>query len=182
MTEPKSTEINLQEKEANELYSAGKYQQASNTYSQAADKYLSDGNEVRAAEMRNNQCVALLQAKLPGDALTAVKGTALIFKTAGDKLKQAMAYANEATALKDLGKKPEAIEMFTLAAGLFRQLNESEMYQEVMQSISSLKLKSRNIIGALFSMQEGLKQVEKPTIKQKLLLKLLNIPQDLMGK
>jgi len=182
MTESISTEINLQEEEANKLYVARKFQQASDTYSQAADNYLTNGQEVRAAEMRNNQCVALLQAKHPGDALTAVKGTALIFETAGDKLKQAMAYANEATALKDLGKKPEAIVIFTQAAGLFRQLNENEMYLEVMQSISALKFKSRNMIGALFSMQEGLRQVEKPTFKQKLLLKLLKIPQNLLEK
>lgn len=182
MTEPKSTEINLQEKEANKLYAARKFQQASNTYSQAVDHYLAQGNQVRAAEMRNNQCVALLQAKHPGDALTAVRGTALIFEAAGDKLNQAMAYANEATALKDLGKKPEAIKMFTQSAELFRQMNESEMHLEVMQSISALKLKSRNLIGALYSMQEGLKQVKKPNLKQKLFLKLLKIPQDLMEK
>ena len=182
MTEPKSTEINLQEKEANKLYSVRKFQQASNTYSQAADHYLTLGQELRAAEMRNNQCVALLQAKQPRDALSAVNGTALIFEAAGDKLKQAMAFANEATALKDLGQKPEAIEMFIQAAELFKQLNESEMHLEVMQSISALKLKSRNLMGALYSMQEGLKQVEKPTVKQKLFLKLLKIPQDLMEK
>lgn len=93
-----------------------------------------------------------------------------------------MAFANEATALKDLGQKPEAIEMFIQAAELFKQLNESEMHLEVMQSISALKLKSRNLMGALYSMQEGLKQVEKPTVKQKLFLKLLKIPQDLMEK
>ena len=182
MTEPKSTEINLQEKEANKLYAARKYQQASNTYSQVAAHYLAQGHKVRAAEMRNNQCVALLQAKHPGDALTAVKGTALIFEAAEDKLNQAVAYANEATALKDLGKKPEAMEMFTQAAELFRQMDESEMHLEVMQSISALKLRSRNVIGALYSMQEGLKQVEKPNLRQKLFLKLLKIPQDLMEK
>ena len=182
MTEPKSTEINLQEKEANKLYAARKYQQASHTYSQSADHYLVQGHKVRAAEMRNNQCVALLQAKHPGDALSAVRGTALIFEAAGEKLNQAMAYANEATALKDLGKKPEAIEMFAKAAELLRQMNESEMYLEVMQSISALKFKSGNIIGALYSMQEGLIQVEKPNLKQKLFLKLLKIPQNLMEK
>jgi hypothetical protein len=31
-------------------------------------------------------------------------------------------------------------------------------------------------------MQEGLKQVEKPNLRQKLFLKLLKIPQDLMEK
>ncbi|MCJ7716865.1 MAG: hypothetical protein MUO54_10155 [Anaerolineales bacterium] len=182
MTEPNTPEINLHEKKANDLYSARKFQQASSAYSLAADFYLSQREEVRAAEMRNNQCVALLQAKKPRDALTAVNGTALIFETGGDYLKQAMAYANEATALKDLGKKSEAIEKFILAADLFNQLNEVDMHLEVMQSISALKLKSRNLVGALFSMQDGLEQLEKPTLRQRLLLKLLKFPQNLMEK
>lgn len=175
-------EASQQEEEGKKLYSAGKFQQASTVFSQAAELYLNQEQEQLAAEMRNNQCVALLQAKQPREALAAVQGTELIFKEAGDKLKQAMALANEATALKGLGQNSEAIEQFTLAADLFTQLNETVMHFEVMQSISALKLKSRNIIGALFSMQDGLEQVEKPTLRQKLLIKLLKIPQNLIEK
>ncbi len=175
-------EASLQEEEGKELYTARKFQQASIVFSQAAELYLKQEQEQLAAEMRNNQCVALLQAKQPREALAAVQGTALIFKAAGDQLKQAMAFANEATALKDLGQKSEAIDKFTQAADLFTQLNEGTMHLEVMQSISALKMKSRNLTGALFSMQDGLEQVEKPTLRQKLLINLLKIPQNLMEK
>ncbi|MCD4801580.1 MAG: hypothetical protein K8R16_01425 [Anaerolineales bacterium] len=175
-------EASLQEEEGKELYTAGKFRQASTVFSQAAELYLNQGQEQLSAEMRNNQCVALLRAKQPREALAAVKGTALIFKEAGDQQKQAMAFANEATALKDLGQKSEAIDKFTLAADLFAQLNEGAMHLEVMQSISALKMKSRNLIGAVFSMQDGLEQVEKLSLRQKLLIKLLKIPQNLLEK
>jgi tetratricopeptide (TPR) repeat protein len=175
-------EASLQEEKGKELYTAGKFQQASTVFFQAAELYLIQEQEQLAAEMRNNQCVALLQAKQPREALAAVQGTALIFKEAGDKLKQAMAFSNEATALKDLGQNSEAIDKFTLAADLFTQLNETVMHLEVTQSISALKLKSRNLTGALFSMQDGLEQIEKPTLRQKLLINLLKIPQNLMEK
>ncbi len=182
MIDQNHEEANLREEEGKELYTARKFQQASIIFSQAAELYLDQEQEQLAAEMRNNQCVALLQAKQPREALAAVQGTALIFKKAGDKLKQAMAFANEATALKNLGQNSEAIDKFTLAADLFTQLNETAMHLEVMQSISTMKLKSRNLPGALFSMQDGLEQVEKPTLRQKLLIKLLKIPQNLMEK
>ncbi len=182
MNDQNHGEASLQEEEGKELYTARKFQQASIVFSQAAELYLKQEQEQLAAEMRNNQCVALLQAKQPREALAAVQGTALIFKAAGDQQKQAMAFANEATALKDLGQKSEAIDKFTQAADLFTQLNEGAMHLEVMQSISALKLKSRNLTGALFSMQDGLEQVEKPTLRQKLLINLLKIPQNLMEK
>ena len=182
MIDQKHGEASLREEEGKELYTARKFQQASTVFSQAAELYLNQGQEQLSAEMRNNQCVALLQAKQPREALAVVKGTALIFKGAGDQTKQAMAFANEATALKDLGQNSEAIDKFTLAADLFTQLNETAMHLEVMQSISALKMKSRNLIGAVFSMQDGLEQVEKPTLRQKLLIKLLKIPQNLLEK
>jgi len=67
--------------------------------------------------------------------------------------------------------------------GFRRFLQERKSSEEqLMQSISTMKLKSRNLLGALFSMQDGLEQVEKPTLRQKLLIKLLKIPQNLMEK
>ncbi len=90
--------------------------------------------------------------------------------------------ANQATALKDLGKKQEAVDDFLLAAEIFKDLGEKQMYLQTMQSISALKLKTRNILGALFSMQEGLEELEKPNLRQKLLLNLLKIPQNMINK
>ena len=132
--------------------------------------------------MRNNQCVALLKANRPHEALDIVRGTDLVFLEKGETLKQAMALANEATALKELGINQRAIERFSQAAAIFDQLNEKEMHLQTMQSLSGLKLKTRNIPGALFSLQQGLEDLEKPNLRQKLLLKLLKIPQNMIGK
>ena len=56
------------------------------------------------------------------------------------------------------------------------------MYLQTKQSISALKMKTRNVIGALFSMQEGLDELEKPNLRQRLLRSLLKIPQNLINK
>ena len=168
--------------EGKDLYKNGKFEQAAELFSQTVVIYMEEGEVLLAAEMKNNQSVALLQNKQPGLALDAVRGTSEIFKEAGDKLKWAMALANEATAGKELGNTEDAIEKFTQAADLFNNLNEQKMYLQTMQSISALKLKTRNIPGALFSMQDGLEGLEKPNLRQKFLLSLLKIPRNLINK
>lgn len=180
MTENKNEPALLEE--AKDLYRAGKYQQAAEGFSQAAAFYLDLGEKLLAAEMKNNESVALLKAKKPRQALDAVLGTDEVFQGAGDLLKQGMALANQATALQDLGEKQKAIADFVRAAEIFNNSGEKEMYLQTMQSISALKLKTRNLPGALFSMQEGLEGLEKPNLRQKLLRSLLRIPQNIIDK
>ena len=171
-----------QEIEAKELYAGKKYLQAAAAFAKAAADYLQQDWHLHAAEMRNNQCVALLKGNKPRQALEAVQGTDSVFLEEGDFLKQAMAIANQATALKELGESHSAIEKFSQAAAIFDQLDQKEMHLQTMQSLSGLKLKTRNIPGALFSMQEGLESLEKPTLRQKILIRLLKIPQKMIGK
>ena len=179
MTENKTT---LLEDGAKDLYQAGKFQQAADGFSQAAAFYLDKGEKLLAAEMRNNQSVAHLKSKKPHLALEAVQGTDQVFQQAGDLLKQGMALANQATALQEMGEKQKAIDDFNRAAEIFKQNGEKEMYLQTKQSVSALKMKTRNVIGALFSMQEGLDELEKPNLRQKLLRSLLRIPQNLINK
>jgi len=179
MTENKTP---LFEEGAKDLYRAGKFQRAAEGFSQAAAFYLDKGEKLLAAEMRNNQSVALLKSKKPRLALEAVQGTDQVFLEAGDLLKQGMALANQATALQEMGEKQKAIDDFNRAAEIFKISGEKEMYLQTKQSLSALKMKTRNVIGALISMQEGLDELEKPNLRQKLLRSLLRIPQKLIDK
>jgi len=72
--------------------------------------------------------------------------------------------------------------MTSIGLRRYLRLVGKEMYLQTKQSISALKMKTRNVIGALFSMQEGLDELEKPNLRQKLLRSLLRIPQNLINK
>ena len=170
------------EKEAKSLYKAGKYFQAANLFDKAAVLYEEQGDKTLSAEMKNNQSVSHLKSGKPDLALAAVQGTKKVFAEADETLKMAMALANEAAAYQDLGSRDQAINLFTQARDIFKNLGEDQLLLETSQSLSSLKLKSRNIPGALFAMQEGLEQIEKPNLRQKLLLNLLRIPNKLIEK
>jgi tetratricopeptide (TPR) repeat protein len=182
MTISKSDYIRQHVKEGRSLYSSGQYQQAADIFGHAAEEYANLGQHTLAAEMKNNQCVAHLKLKQPQQAYNAVKGTPTVFKEAGDINKLAMSLANKATALMDLGDNEQALEIFSQAATFFLQIDETDMHLQVMQSISTIKLKSRNFYGAIFSMLAGLEGVKKPSLRQRILIQLLKIPRGLLGR
>ena len=182
MTKQDQNQADFLTEEGTSLYQAKKYLQAADCFSRAAEEHDASGESLLAAEMRNNQSVSLLMAKKPRLALEAVVGTSTLFREAGKLTETGMALANEATALKELGDKEKALEIFTQAAECFQSANQEDLYLQTMQSVSGLKFQSRNMIGALFSMQEGLERLEKPTWRQKLLKNLLKIPDNLLNK
>jgi len=182
MTEKPPSNNSQLVKEAKDLYQARKYQQAADSFSRAAAVYIELEETSLAAEMKNNQCVALLQAKQPQFALEAVRGTSEVFDRSGDRLKMAIALANEATAMKELGNIDLAIGKFTGALEIFNEIGETDLLVQTSQSLSSLKLKSRNIPGALFSIQKGLEGLNKPNLRQKILLNLLKIPNKFLER
>ena len=158
------------------LYAEGSYQQAADAFGAAAEGYARAENPLQAAEMANNRCVALLQIQQGEQALEAVRGTDRVFGEAGDVKRQAIALANLGTALKEVGEKEKALEHFQRSAELFSEIGEDELQVQVTQSASALQLKGRDPLGALASMRRGLGELEKPSLVQRWLKKLLDIP------
>jgi tetratricopeptide (TPR) repeat protein len=168
------------DQQAKSHYRAGRYSQAAELFSQAALLYQQQAADLLAAEMRNNQCVSLLKANHPQQAREVVQGTSDIFRAAGAKEKLAMSLANEASACSDLGRKEEALDLFSQAAELFQEIGQPDLYLETQKSISALKLRAGDIPGALFSMDKGLQHQKKLNLAQKVLQNLLKIPQKLL--
>ena len=83
-------------------YASGKFAAAANLFSQAAQGYEFMQDGLNAAEMKNNQSVALLQAGNAKRELQAVEGTEDIFQKAGDIKRQGIAVSNRAAALEGL--------------------------------------------------------------------------------
>ncbi|MDZ7843622.1 MAG: hypothetical protein U5K99_02295 [Anaerolineales bacterium] len=157
-------------------YAAGDYAAAAEAYAGAAEALREGGQDLDAAEMENNRAVSLLQINRAEGAREAVRGTAEIFAAAGDLKRQAIALANTAAAEEGLGEKERALELYRRSADLLAELGEDQLRAEVMKSISSLQLRDRDALGALFSMRRGLAEVENPTLVQRLLKRLLELP------
>lgn len=156
-------------------YGKGNFQAAAGLFSQAALAYKSIQDELNAAEMKNNESVALLQAGKARAALQATDGTEEIFLKAGDIKRQGIAVSNRAAALEGLKKWPEALAEYDRAASLFEQVGEGDMHSIVRKSAANINLKRGRIGDSQMDVYDSLRLVEKPTLTQRMMKFLMRI-------
>jgi tetratricopeptide (TPR) repeat protein len=168
--------------EAKEAYQHGEYRKAAQLYETAVSGYRTQSKFLMAAEMANNQSVALLQAGEAQAALEAVSATDEVFKEAGDYVKQAMAVGNRAAALEALNRLEEAEAAYQFCADLLKAAGETDLRAHVMQSLSAIQIRQGKQLEGITSMQAGLLGLERPSLRQRILKKLLDIPYKLFGR
>ena len=156
-------------------YEQQNYLAAADLFSNAAQAYTLRKDELNAAEMKNNQSVALLQAGKAKEALQATEGTEEIFQRVGDVRRQGIAVSNRAAALEGLRKWSEALAEYDRAASLFEQIGEGDMHSTVRKSAANLNLKRGRIVDSQMDVYDSLRLVEKPTLTQRLLKFLMRI-------
>jgi tetratricopeptide (TPR) repeat protein len=167
-------------KDGKDAYIRGDFENASNCFRAAASGYATAGDKLMEAEMLNNCGVAYLRADNAKAALLVIEGTPATFAASSDKRRQGLALGNLGDALESVGRKQEAAQAYEQSAELLEQSGEDEMRAHVMQSLSKLQLKSGRQLEALATMEAGLEGFKKPSVKQRLLKKLLKIPFKLM--
>jgi tetratricopeptide (TPR) repeat protein len=156
-------------------YGKGNYKAAAGLFSQAAQAYASVGDELNAAEMKNNESVAFLQAGKAREALQAVEGTEEVFLKAGDFKRQGIAISNRAAALEGLRRWKEALAEYDRAAALFEQIGEGDMHSMVRKSAANLNLKHLRVNDTQMDVLDSLRLVEKPTFTQRFMKFLMRI-------
>ena len=150
-------------------YGAGAYIAAADLFAKAAQAYSDVQDELNAAEMKNNQSVALLKAGKAEAALHATDGTEQIFQKAGDLKRQGVAIANRAAALEGLKKLSEAMDEYNRAADIFEKAGEGDMHSIVRKATAEIFLKRGYIGNTQLDVLDSLRLVEKPTVTQRIL-------------
>lgn len=156
-------------------YGKGNYKAAADLFSQAAQAYASVGDQLNAAEMKNNESVAYLQAGQPGEALRATDGTEEVFQKAGDLKRQGIAVSNRAAALEGLKKWKEALAEYDRAASIFEQAGEGDMHSTVRKAAAGINLKRGKVTDSQMDVLDSLRLVEKPTLGQRIMKFLMRI-------
>lgn len=159
--------------EGKRYYQLGDYTKAAECFTSAAQTYTAQDEPLMTAEMKNNLCVVLLQARKLNDALEAVTGTDAIFAAQGDFRRQGMACANRAMVLNGLGRWKDAIPVFEQAAEVLEKAGEDEMRADTLKSLSQLYMGYGRFTDAMIAMQEGLRGVKNPSPRQKFLKKII---------
>lgn len=166
--------INLAERGKSE-YGKGNFKAAAGLFSQAAQFYTSIQDELNAAEMKNNESVAWLQAGKAREALQATDGTEAVFEKAGDLKRQGIAISNRAAALEGLKKWQEALAEYDRAASLLEQAGEGDMHSIVRKAMANLNLKRGRINDSQMDVYDSLRLVEKPSFTQRIMKFLMRI-------
>ncbi|HSL31236.1 MAG TPA: hypothetical protein VK900_18685 [Anaerolineales bacterium] len=156
-------------------YEGGNYLAAADLFFQAAREYSSSQDDLHAAEMLNNQSVALLQAGKAKEALQATEGTEAVFERAGDRKRQGIAISNRAAALEGLRRWNEALTEYDRAATLFEEAGEGDMHSIVRKAAANINLKRGRITDSQMDVFDSLRLVEKPTLMQRFLKFLVRI-------
>ena len=169
------------ESEAKSFYHAGDYMKAAKSFQAARQGYSLANNDFMAAEMANNCSVSYLMAGENESALQALEGVEFVFIQADDQKRQAMTLGNQAAALDALGRLEEAEEKYWEAAQIFKDLGDTELRLPIMQSISSLQLRTGRHYQAIASMYAGIEKINNPNLKQRFLKRLLGIPFQILN-
>ncbi len=130
---------------------------------------------LNAAEMKNNQSVALLQAGKAKEALQATDGTEEIFEQANDLKRQGIAVGNRAAALEGLKKWDEALAEYDRAAKILEQAGEGDMHSIVRKAAANLNLKRGRMTDSQMDVYDSLRLVEKPSLTQRIMKFLMRI-------
>lgn len=156
-------------------YAKNNFKAAADLFLQAAQAYTSIQDELNAAEMKNNESVALLQAGNAKAALQATDGTEEVFQKAGDIKRQGIAVSNRAAALEGLKKWKEALAEYDRAASLFEQAGEGDMHSIVRKAAANINLKRGRFGDSQMDVYDSLRLVEKPTLTQRMMKFLMKI-------
>ncbi len=160
----------------------GRFADAVQGFEAAQRLYAQAGDRANAAETANNLCVALLQARRPAEALKAVEGTPEVFDELGDARRAAQAVGNLASALEATGDLTTAERTYRQALERFTHIDDREAQATILTSLSQLQLKSGRPLEALSTMQAGLEQKPRRSLRDRWVRRLLDLPSRFFGR
>ena len=175
MTTP--SELQSLTEEGKQAFNAGQYEPAAGKFQAAADGYASLNDKVNAAEMKNNQSVALLKLGKGQAALDAALGTDQVFAGANDLRRQGMALGNQAAALEALKRWDDALAAYDRSADVFAQAGDGDLRSMVLKSAAAIKLRRGKVTESAYKMIGSMEAKDKPSFFERVLKSLLRFVQ-----
>jgi tetratricopeptide (TPR) repeat protein len=130
-------------------YEQGDFEQSARLFAEAALAYEQAQNLFDAAEMRNNQSVALLKGGDAQAALDALQGLGDVFEQANDVYRQAFFIGNKAAALESLGRLEEAEQCYRDSAQLLEAVAEYQLRATINKSLALVCLRRFKLLDSV---------------------------------
>lgn len=156
-----------------ELYRAGRYEESAAKFSEAQQLFATSGDSKEAAECANNRGVCWRQAAKWEDASTAFAEARPLFQALQDPVGEGQVVGNLATVVEAQGDKERAAELYQEAIDLFTQAGAKDYAKDTYTALSKMRLKQRDVAGAMTALDAGLEQLDSPNLIEKMARKIL---------
>src|SRR5512136_1113993 len=159
--------------EGMQLYRAGRYEEAVAKFTEAQQAFASAGNAKEVAECANNRGVCWRQAAKYDEAAAAFEEARPLFQGLDDLVGEGQVLGNLAAVVESQGDKQHAGELYLEAIDLFTKAGAKDYAKDTYTALSKLKLKQRDVVGAMTAFDSGLEQLDKPNLIERMARKII---------
>ena len=156
------------------LYHDGRYEEAAAKFVEAQAIFTAANDSKNAAEAANNRGVCWRQATKWDEAAAAFNEARPLFQTANDVVGEAQVIGNLAALADSQGDKERAEQLYQEAIEIFEKAGEKQLAKDTYTALSKLRLKQRNVLGAMTALDAGLEQLDKPNLIERMARKILH--------
>jgi tetratricopeptide (TPR) repeat protein len=154
-------------------YRAGRYEEAAARFAEAQQRFADEGNQKECAECANNRGVCWRQAARFEEATAAFEEARPLFQGLNDLVGEGQVVGNLAALVESQGDKQHAAELYQEAIDLFTQAGAKDYAKDTYTALSKLKLKQRDVVGAMTAFDSGLEQLDKPNLIERMARKII---------
>ncbi len=155
------------------LYRASRYEEAAAKFAEAQQLFAGEGNQKEFAECANNRGVCWRQAAKFEEATAAFEEARPLFQGLGDAVGEGQVVGNLAALVESQGDKQHAAELYQEAIDLFTRAGAKDYAKDTYTALSKLKLKQRDVVGAMTAFDSGLEQLDKPNLIERMARKII---------
>ena len=159
--------------EGMKLYRAGRYEDAAAKFVEAQQAFAIAGNQKEVAECANNRGVCWRQAARFDEATAAFEEARPLFQSLNDRIGEGQVVGNLAALVESQGDKQHAGELYLEAIDLFTKAGAKDYAKDTYTALSKLKLKQRDVVGAMTALDSGLEQLDKPNLIERMARKII---------
>jgi tetratricopeptide (TPR) repeat protein len=159
--------------EGMKLYRAGRYEDAAAKFVEAQQLFANESNPKEVAECANNRGVCWRQATKFEEAIAAFEEARPLFQGLNDLVGEGQAVGNLAAVVEAQGDKQRAGELYLEAIDLFTKAGAKDYAKDTYTALSKLKLKQRDVVGAMTAFDSGLEQLDKPNLIERMARKII---------
>ena len=156
-----------------QLFRAGRHEEAAAKFAEAQQLFADEGNEKEFAECANNRGVCWRQAARFEEAAAAFEEARPLFQSLDDAVGEGQVVGNLAALVESQGDKQHAAELYQEAIDLFTRAGAKDYVKDTYTALSKLKLKQRDVVGAMTAFDSGLEQLDKPNLIERMARKII---------